>query len=284
MDLRTLFKTKIASQKQVVDSLGSGGLPLFNNDSVEMDLIANDMVVVENCLIFSAPPLQQMAILNQDLVKVVGACIGLSYSQQRSEIGWDELNNKNTGSVPDKFSYGIQLSRLESNHNSVLYTLYRWLTLVILRSQGKDPVLSPFYGTSNSTQWVFNENPGYVTDRTSPFYSQNDAEAYNKNLSVRHFNNLASDYFNVPFGLVILDRDAGYNTVGAIYAENCKVLNLGKSYGDPVVTEGVSIRCKRMIPVVPQLLIGFYNSGIDYQSPFSNSESNISTIRNDKSI
>jgi hypothetical protein len=75
------------------------------------------------------------------------------------------------------------------------------------------------------------------------------------NQTVMH--NIDSEIFGVPFGLMFLMKTRGGGTDGSgkllscFYAEYCMFANYSFSVASssPVITEGVSIECDRLLPV-----------------------------------
>jgi hypothetical protein len=269
LDLRTIYKHVVEGTRKEIDTT----LDVFDNlsktisspleEHPEVDLCAGDFITSETCLIFSGPPLQDMALKNPDLVKLVGLCINFSLNLNKRHSPWEELGVKDGGMVPGRPEYTIEISRLVSAHNNILYTFYKWLTALMLAKKNKGGSKEPIFATVTSedkllqTQisaaaskvFIFEENPGFFTLQSSPAGSANDAGLYNKNRSTDQYVGLGSEFFNAPFGIFVSELDGFGNVSANYYCENCKFLTYGKSYGEsPTIIESIGVRSKRVLP------------------------------------
>jgi hypothetical protein len=185
-----------------------------------------------------------------------------------------ELNVKEYCKVPGVLGYSIQLSRILNGHNSVLYSIYRWLEVMLrdmintAKAKEIDMKTYPFQFTlpifvdyaadkyKGENKFDFIDLPGYFTDRADTSEIPRSSKAFSNNISSRHYNSLASEYFNTPFGLMVLELD-GYNYISsALYCENCLVDNLSQSITPQgMLTENLAITPKNIKPLDPAIKI-----------------------------
>ncbi len=240
MDLKTLCRAYIPNNVAKQDSMFS--LDPANRNA-EFALSPGDYVTGETTALFSGPPTLFQALQNTEALKPVGMCTGLQVQVNNNLIPWVELNARYARSIIGRTSSSLVLARLAQNHNSLLYSLYRWSTALLLTQKNyhqENFALSEIYS--------FSEAPGYHTAQADSRFAPGSKEVYMQNKSNRQFNNLGSEYFRQPFGLAILEMDQFYNIVGVMYAQNCKVTTWGKSYsGSNPVSENTQISCTNIV-------------------------------------
>lgn len=187
----------------------------FHNSPVEVDLIAGDTVTMESCYVFSAPPEYIKAVNNRTtLVKLVGKLREVTISVNKMYDPWEELDFGYVRGVPGKIQYSLTSSRLVTKHNSVLSSLYQWLELMLEAYLKKTP-----------KDLEFNESPGVD----------------------RHYSNLGSYMFDMPFGLLVVEFTSFGDLGNHFFLENCK-LNSNITQISSSVTENFSVTPTRLYP------------------------------------
>jgi hypothetical protein len=242
MDLKALIRDNlIPTNDKEFDSLSL--LDPFNRYA-EIDLSINDYINYQTCLLFSGPPRLLDVIKNREMVKPVGLCINFFLQSEKKYVVWDELNSDEERHIPGKTRISMQLGRIMTNHNSLLYALYRWLTVTLLT---KEKQQDSNLGLGQLLPFI--NYPGFATRQANSSYPPDSDKAFAHNRSNRHYHNLHSELFHMPFGFLVVKLDGFLNLVDAIYVENCKVRVNNFSIQDaPLIVENASILCSKVRP------------------------------------
>jgi hypothetical protein len=151
----------------------------------------------------------------------IGLSDGLSLTSDPQLAQLFELGSNRSFFTRGKTSNGLTLSRLLANQSNILNIL---------------------------TQSAYHLSPGNPDGASAP-----GAASPNPNIMM----NLDSEYFAVPFGMLLLMKTRGGGASGsgsvlaAVYCEYCMFRNyqFGVSNGGPMVQEGVQIAFDRVVPV-----------------------------------
>jgi len=221
------------------------------NKSVEVDLSAGDFISGETVLLMSGPPTLDMALNiligtktrvgNPNALKTIGLTVNANIQDSKQYSTWDEQGFSGYRAVPNKTSTNLTLQRVRSNHNSLMYACYRWLIAAMQTNQsgGVEQINHMLFGSPSSL--VFQSYPGFVA-------TINNGKTV---LADRHYDNLMSEFFLFPFGVLSLELDHYMNIVTAFYFENCKAVTLSRTISEsPLIVEGVQIQATKKLPAL----------------------------------
>lgn len=218
-------------------------------ENVEVDLTAGDFISGENCIIWSGPPTLDLAISNQDMrmLKSVGLATNVSIQQANMFIPWEEFGQSYDRFLPTKTSVGLSISRVRSNHNSFSYAAYRWFIDLVNRSSLTEKALG-IGDSSSKDRLEFISYPTFIQERV---VNSKDKGKQAFDIANRHWENIRSEFFLFPFGLMIAELDHWMNVVTCFYFENCKITNASKLLNDnPLSLENIQILCQNKEPAI----------------------------------
>lgn len=241
MDLKSLLRSSagLIPTDRDVDSLSFLDP---DNRYPEIDLTINDFINYQTCLLFSGPTRLVEAIKNQEMIKPAGLCINFSLQSEKQYTIWVELNSDEERHIPGRTRSSFQLGRVLSNHNSLLYAMYRWLTVALLT---KEKQQNSNLGLSQVLPFI--DAPGFATRQADSSYPADSAQAFNHNRANRHFNNLYSPMFHFPFGFLVVKLDGFMKMVDAIYIENCKIRIQNETIDqNPFILENAAVLCSKV--------------------------------------
>lgn len=175
-----------------------------------------------------------LAIAVQDTLSEVipiGVCDTVQIMQNKGVVTLFEIGSRIPYIIPGRPTTQFQISRVLFNGDSLLGALFRGVQM----DGESDPAN---FGTSvmGMPGLPFDINAG-AADQPGSFYL-----------------NLASSFFNAPFGLAIFIKDSQQEWVAGYYAENCVVQqhSMALQGQNMVVMENASVRCTTFVPI-PQV-------------------------------
>lgn len=200
----------------------------FTEKHVEEDIIGGpgeqnqNYISSESIILCAAPPEikgDSTTALAEDLYPI-GVLESAAVVQNKQIQQLFEIGSRRPYFIPGRTRIQVGLSRVIFNGNSLMAKVYE---------------SSELAGDS----YTPNDSPGYVG-----------------NIEDNHFYfNLASSFFNKPFGLVMIISDTDKDVAAMIYLENCMIqshnMNIGAN--QTIVMENVNIICDGIQPVKVEL-------------------------------
>lgn len=177
----------------------------------------------ESIVLAAGPATAKQSLSNtfSDLI-TIGVCDTIQVVQNKGVIQLYEIGSRVPYLIPGRPVIQFQISRVLFNGDSLLATL--------TQSSGAVP---SDYATD------------YVGEPGLPF-TNTDAGSNNN-----FYFNLASHFFNTPFGLALFFKDSNQNWVAGYYAENCVIQqhSMAIQGQNMVVMENASVRCTSFAPL-----------------------------------
>lgn len=222
MKLETLLNSLGSSEQNSISSFDVA------NRFADVDLTGGDFVGSSNVLVFSGPPLLDQALKNKEILRPVGLINSLGISVNKQYFPWTEMGYKYMRAVPHKISYNLNMGRLIASSGDIMFALYQWAIVQMKRRGLIDANIN------------FSEEVGVNPE---------DPNSNAKLDSFTHFHNLGSEFFNMPFGLLLISMNNYYKVLSTEYVELCKVLGKGKQISDsPITMENIQILATRIRP------------------------------------
>jgi hypothetical protein len=224
---------------------GEGGLQQldpanhFNSRATSIDIISGG-----NIMIWVGPPLEKQALKYPRYLKPIGTCTAFSGQEARNWIPVTEFGEQHVYRIPGKMQLALNISRIQTAAGDLYRTLYSWL--------------QKHWGELQYDQITWHESPSIFDETgfgaTEPGEDGPTTGAVGKEFFVgaQQIKNPSSELLMMPFGLLMVQFDQGYNIVKKQYAENCKIS--GKSWGfnpnSPMVEESGTIFPFRICPTL----------------------------------
>ena len=193
----------------------------FKNNYVEPAALNADsgnytnFISSESCLLVAGPPMANL-VTDVSALTGIGLVEGVQISQQKNVNQLWEIGSRQSYFMPGRTMVQAQLSRVLFNGNNLMGAVY-----------------------TAGAQKVFT---GYVVD-------ESDKPGITNTGTVGNFYvDLASSFFNKPFGLGIVIQDSEQDPVQIMYLENCNIISyqLGIQAQQLMVVDNMSIRCSRV--------------------------------------
>jgi hypothetical protein len=200
-----------------------------DKDVIDANGKFNNFISAESIILAAGPPSMKSAVSLSDLIPI-GLCDSVNLQQNKNVIQLFEIGGRLPYLLPGRTFVQLQLNRVVFNGDSLLGAATRALTVA--------------EGTASTDSPGLDFAVGGEADNEGRFYL-----------------NLASSFFNSPFGLAILIQDGDKPTaeaykdtgqwVGGYYAENCLFqshqMNIqGQQY---IVMESALVRCGNLVPM-----------------------------------
>ena len=199
----------------------SDGAIDFHNKVVQFDDDPNAVASGEATLLFSGPPVWSKVVAgtNQGNLVPIGTVQGISDGGSVNVQPYREIGSKIKRFARGSADYSVTVGKVITWHSNLLHAFYAWIpNLEASKSKTLKMLLAP-------------GNAGDVAGN-------------------RHFTNLDSDLFGVPFGLALVTITADGQVLSKEYWEKIIVGNLGKqiSAGQPIIQEQVQLLLTRKVP------------------------------------
>lgn len=229
----------------------------FASEHVQTEIVNGEYVSSESTLVLGGParlsqlvgnPTDQLnALTAQTSMFPIGLLQNLSIAQNRQVSRLFEIGSKRAYFVPGRLFANFNVSRILFFGPSLLRMMYAVGPYEDL-GYGK-PFQIEGRNVTAPTEYaeLFGANANQRTLLSPPGYGDADVNKDNRDF----FINLASDLFNVPFGLCLLLKDPKNNPYGAMYLEDCYIEShsLGVDSNNIVIAESVSGQFDRVAPV-----------------------------------
>jgi hypothetical protein len=197
----------------------------FFNKVVQFDNDANSVATAEASYVFSGPPVFKPEYKGRNIIDYlvpVGAVQQYSLQEGKQIIPFSELGSKLKRHAAGSGQYTANLTRVLPRYGNLYYSLYAWLPVFLSpnasRTQAAEIDLALFPGDNNS----------------------------------RHLISPESEFFGIPFGLLIITGSAGGDLVHVEYLERCYCQGGGyaRAAGQPMVVDNASILVTRPVPFI----------------------------------
>jgi hypothetical protein len=194
-------------------------------DLLNVDGALNNFISAESVVLAAGPPAKANAVMDELIP--IGMCDSVSIQQNKNIIQLFEIGSRLPYILPGRTFAQLQLNRVVFNGDSLLGAVTTRNGISV--PTGNDsPGLGAYTGSEDTSGGAF-------------------------------YLNLASSFFNSPFGLAILYQDSDQEGadngkgqwVAAFYAENCLIQNhqmniQGQQY---IVMESALVRCTNIAPL-----------------------------------
>ena len=201
----------------------------FTETHVEPDIIGKageknqNYISSESFVLCAAPPVisANAAVPLATSIFPIGVLESAAIAQNKQIQQLFEIGSRRPYFIPGRTRIQVGLSRVIFNGNSLMAKVYDGVE-------------------------------GLATDEAGFNDSPNDAPGYPSKLDDENFYfNLASSFFNKPFGLIMIMKDTDKDDAAMIYLENCMIqshnMNIGAN--QTIIMENVNIICDGIQPV-----------------------------------
>jgi hypothetical protein len=215
------------------------------SDHVQAELQNGEYVSAESTLILAGPSRLKMItamggdpLAAQSQLYPIGLLQMLTIAQNRQVARLFEIGSKRSYFVPGRLFANFQMNRILFYGPSLLRLLY---AIAPTYTYGK-PFNFVAEGVAPSAQSKLKQNPLYTSLFPEEVYLAPGYGADSTKDNRDFYINLASELFNVPFGMCVLFKDARKRPYGAFYAEECMIEahSMGVDSNNIVIAEGVN--------------------------------------------
>lgn len=194
----------------------------FFNKVMQFDNNANDVATAEASFVLAGPPVLKSTIKGKpfiDYLEPMGAVQQYSLQEGKQIIPFAELGSKLKRRAMGSGQYSANLTRVLPRYGNLAYSLYSWL---------------PVFASGGN--------------RETPL--KLDLALFPGETQTRHLTAMESEFFGIPFGLLVITGSAGGSLVHVEYLERCYIGGGGyaRSAGNPMVVDNVSIIVTRPVP------------------------------------
>ena len=182
----------------------------------------------------------------QGLVHPIGLCQNLAVSHNRVFSRIFEIGGERSYFIPGRTVGQLTMSRVYFHGPTLLRALYAYYHDEI----NIEPLLGDAsnFALDNLYPWLASKikdsSDGPVT--TGSMYKVQIPPGWNN-----FWNNLASDVFQYPFGLMFMVRDSNQQNIGGCYVEQCYVPTHTMALDSQglIIQESVGIQFERLVPL-----------------------------------
>ena len=227
----------------------------FASEHVQLELQNGEYVSSESTLILAGPSrLRMISSPTQDPLEAesrlypVGLLQTMQIAQNRQVARLFEIGSKRSYFVPGRLFANFQMNRILFYGPSLMRLLY---AIAPRKGFGQPFNFAPD-GTTPRQQDILRTPPEYASlfpsgnFQLAPGHGGKSADD-NRDFFV----NLASELFNIPFGLLPLMKDARQRPYGGFYMEDCMIEAHSIMYdsNNIVIAEGVNGQFDMVMPV-----------------------------------
>jgi len=230
----------------------------FASQHVQVELANGEYVSGESTLVLGGPSKLDMigsgatALEKTQALYPIGLLQALTIGQNRQVARLFEVGSKRAYFVPGRLFANFQANRILFYGPSLMRLLYA----VAPNPPGRPFEFQREGGAPTPSSIV--KTPGayaslFPTDiRLQPGYGEGEGGLDNRDFYI----SLASELFNIPFGLCVVFKDARRRTYGAFYLEDCMIEahTLGVDANNVVIAEGVNGQFDMVRPIQVQNL------------------------------
>lgn len=217
------------------------------SEHVQVELVNGEYVSAESTLILAGPPRLKWLTNKGDLSNAkgelypIGLMQNIQVAQNRQVARLFEIGSKRSYFVPGRLFANFQMNRILFYGPSLLRLLYAVAPIdrggdygepFNFAAEGATPARSDVVSTNDTYAALFPQQIQLPPGRGGRPNGDN-----------RDFwTNLASEFFNIPFGMALLFKDARQRPYGAFYMEDCMIEahSLGVDSNNIVLAEGVN--------------------------------------------
>jgi hypothetical protein len=228
----------------------------FASQHVQVELANGEYVSGESTLVLGGPSKLDMigsgdnALEKTHALYPIGLLQALTIGQNRQVARLFEVGSKRAYFVPGRLFANFQANRILFYGPSLMRLLYAV-------APGGAPFTFQTEGGAPTNQTVLNPPAKYAElfpkdIRLKPGYGEGASGEDNRDFYI----SLASELFNIPFGLCVVFKDARRRTYGAFYLEDCMIEahTLGVDANNVVIAEGVNGQFDMVRPIQVQNL------------------------------
>lgn len=228
----------------------------FAGQHVQVELANGEYVSGESTLVLGGPSKLDMigtganALEQTQALYPIGLMQMLQIGQNRQVARLFEVGSKRAYFVPGRLYANFQANRVLFYGPSLMRLLYAVAPAgnpFEFQREGGAPLPNTTLKTPGQYATLF------PTDiRLQPGYGEGTGGLDNRDF----FINLASELFNIPFGLCLVFKDARRRTYGAFYLEDCMIEahQIGVDANNVVIAEGVNGQFDMVRPIQVQNL------------------------------
>lgn len=225
-------------------------------EHVQSEIENGEYLSSESTLVLAGPSrlthLNSSGGLTSNSIIPLGLVQNMSIAQSRSVGRLFEIGSKRAYFVPGRLFANFNMGRVMFYGPSLLRMLYAVAPISAVggplgpfgQELNKDPDDAGQEGVSIPTAYsrLFQSTPL----QSAPGFG-GTADEQNRDFYI----NLASELFNVPFGLILIFKDTRKRPYGAVYLEDCfiEAHNMGLDAGQVVVSEAVQGQFDSVAPI-----------------------------------
>lgn len=181
----------------------------------------------ENFFIFAGPPLESMAVKYPKYLFPIGSVVAFGRQVAVNWLPVTEFGVDSYYHVPGKVQVGLNMTKIQTSEGDIYNSFVEWMKFHWSRM--------PQSEATNILYWFSDPSRQMGTNRLNV-------------LSTTQYSNPASEFFKVPFGLLLAEYDKGFNVVRRVYAQNCKLGGTSKQYSASAVSEETGqIICSELV-------------------------------------
>jgi hypothetical protein len=224
----------------------------WQSENVQAEVKNGEYISAESALILAGP--SRLSMLSTDggvdttnSLIPIGLIQGFGSSQNRQVQRLFEIGSKRAYFVPGRMFANFTIARIMFYGPSLMRLLYG-----LAPSEVVDPFTTGLNTDPDSSGNFVSELPEYSalfggSLVNAPGYGGSSTENENRDVWM----NLASELFNVPFGMCLLMKDTRDQPYGAVYMEDCylETHNMSIDAGNVVIAENVSGQFDRLEPI-----------------------------------
>lgn len=210
---------------------------MIRNNGASGSQLRGNYISSESIILCAAPGSFSQAVAdNFETIVPIGVCDTIQVMQNKGVIQLYEIGSRIPYIIPGRPITQFQISRVLFNGDTLLAALTAGA-----EAAGELPTsdeLSASYGSS-------------VMGSPGSNFTPNGSVPQAADHNGKFFLNLASHYFNTPFGLALFFKDSEQEWVGGFFAENCVIQqhSMAIQGQNMIVMENASVRCTAFVPI-----------------------------------
>ena len=226
------------------------GAWLFKDAHVQPDnLQGGQNFVSSESIVLAAGPQKVPADITSCLP--IGLLENVTIAQNKELKQLFEIGSRQSYFLPGRTFIQVNLTRVVFNGPSLLKAMNAWTPSGGVNTPAADPW--PYASGGNPIDDIPDSDPDDgVDDSVTQQLITDDGTAYHWDPGYGPvFVNVASDFFNRPFGLALLINDSENDKYGGMYLEQCNIQshNFSITGQQTVVMENAVARCTGVVPV-----------------------------------
>lgn len=224
----------------------------WQSENVQSEVVNGEYISAESAILLAGP--SRLSMLSSDggidttnSLIPIGVVQGFGISQNRQVQKIFEIGSKRAYFVPGRLFANFTIARIFLSGPSLMRLLYG-----VAPADRVEDYTSGLNTDPDSSGATVSTPPEYAALFSqkivnAPGYGGSTDETENRDLWI----NLASELFNVPFGMCLILKDTRDRPYGAVYLEDCYIEthNMNVDSGSVIIAENLSGQFDRIAPV-----------------------------------